>query len=531
MKRVLTLTCIIAAVMLTASSAIATVYLNCADLGNGVVELSYDSSEETVPVRAFALDVEVSSGIITLIGNLSAHYWIYPGSIIIDEFGEVVDLGSPVAQPEDYPGDTLGGLGTSGMTLEMGSLYVGEANAPPANGVLCTFIVSAECNVNVSENGIRGGVVLEDPVIDPDVYAPPLLGVLPPELGVYDGGTGTVDDPYLISAEEMLNAIGANLGDWFRHFKLVADIDLGDYTETDFNIIGINFNNPFIGTFDGNNHRIHNFTYNCADSDFIGLFGYVDGSGAEIKNLYLDSPNVSAGGGCNVGSLVGYLRKGTISRCCAIDGSISGGGSVGGLVGRNYDGTVINCYARADVLADSNAGGLVGRGYETILNCYSTGNVPQDTNIAGGLVGYNHGIISDSFWDQQTSGQVDGVGGTGDMGVSGVEGKTTAQMQIESTFTAAGWDFEGESINGTEDIWMIREGKTYPRFARQIPKGDFVGDEGVNIADFAFFALAWRSSYGDNNWNPLCDISEPNDGVINERDLGVFVNNWLLEVP
>jgi len=34
-------------------------------------------------------------------------------------------------------------------------------------------------------------------------------------------------------------------------------------------------------------------------------------------------------------------------------------------------------------------------------------------------------------------------------------GKTTAEMQMESTFTDAGWDFIGESVNGTEDIWWI----------------------------------------------------------------------------
>ena len=41
---------------------------------------------------------------------------------------------------------------------------------------------------------------------------------------------------------------------------------------------------------------------------------------------------------------------------------------------------------------------------------------------------------------------------------------TTAEMQTESTFTDAGWDFWGESGNGDEDIWFIREGFDYPRF-------------------------------------------------------------------
>ena len=36
-------------------------------------------------------------------------------------------------------------------------------------------------------------------------------------------------------------------------------------------------------------------------------------------------------------------------------------------------------------------------------------------------------------------------------------------MQAAKTFLDAGWDFAGESKNGTEDIWWILEGKDYPR--------------------------------------------------------------------
>ena len=59
------------------------------------------------------------------------------------------------------------------------------------------------------------------------------------------------------------------------------------------------------------------------------------------------------------------------------------------------------------------------------------------------------------FWDIQTSGQATSAGGTG---------KTTAEMQTAKTFLDAGWDFVGETANGTEDIWWINEGKDYPRF-------------------------------------------------------------------
>ena len=73
----------------------------------------------------------------------------------------------------------------------------------------------------------------------------------------------------------------------------------------------------------------------------------------------------------------------------------------------------------------------------------------------GGLVGDNNGgVVTACFWDTQTSGQTRSAGGTG---------KTTADMQTAKTFLDAGWDFVGETANGTEDIWWILEGKDYPR--------------------------------------------------------------------
>ena len=41
-------------------------------------------------------------------------------------------------------------------------------------------------------------------------------------------------------------------------------------------------------------------------------------------------------------------------------------------------------------------------------------------------------------------------------------------MQTQSTYTDAGWDFFGESDNGTEDIWWIVEGQDYPQLTWEI---------------------------------------------------------------
>jgi hypothetical protein len=72
---------------------------------------------------------------------------------------------TPLADANDYPDDTLEGLDTNGITVELASLYVKEANAPQDTGILLEFTVAGpvECNICPSLNQIRGGIVLEDP--------------------------------------------------------------------------------------------------------------------------------------------------------------------------------------------------------------------------------------------------------------------------------------------------------------------------------------------------------------------------------
>jgi hypothetical protein len=57
--------------------------------------------------------------------------------------------------------------------------------------------------------------------------------------------------------------------------------------------------------------------------------------------------------------------------------------------------------------------------------------------------------------------------------------------------------------------------------------GDFQPDGSVDLYDFAILASAWLSSPGQTNWNPVCDISEPKDNIIDEWDLCVLTSNWL----
>ncbi len=232
--------------------------------------------------------------------------------------------------------------------------------------------------------------------------------------GTYDGGDGlTAPTAFQINTPVQMDEIGQHSEDWGSYFILTADINLVGYTGTAFHIIAPDTNSgqsgfqgtKFTGSFDGNGHTISNFTYTSTQTDYIGLFGWVDFAG-EIKNLGMTNVNVDAGGmGWYVGGLVGVVNwSGTVSNCYAA-GAVTGGSYVGGLMGRNY-GTVSNCYATDNVTGTNNyVGGLVGYNQlGTVSNCYATGSI-SGTSYVGGLVGKNDDAdIFASFWDTQTTG-------------------------------------------------------------------------------------------------------------------------------
>jgi hypothetical protein len=60
--------------------------------------------------------------------------------------------------------------------------------------------------------------------------------------------------------------------------------------------------------------------------------------------------------------------------------------------------------------------------------------------------------------------------------------------------------------------------------------GDFDGDGDVDLVDFPVLASAWRTEPGDPNWNPDCDISDLDDDFIDELDLGVYADYYLVGV-
>ena len=162
------------------------------DWDANIVRVYYDATSEPNRVRAFALDITLTDNyddddaVITSVepnmvgesNSTNKGYGIFMGSIVIDSGGNVTDWNTPLAPPGDPC--AAGPLNSKSITVELGSLYVGAANAPPKSGKLFQFKVNAKaCTVTITENTRRAGVVMENPDQNVDVNLPVALVMCP----------------------------------------------------------------------------------------------------------------------------------------------------------------------------------------------------------------------------------------------------------------------------------------------------------------------------------------------------------------
>ncbi len=272
-------------------------------------------------------------------------------------------------------------------------------------------------------------------------------------------GSGTVDDPYRVANQTHLDNVRTELD---KHFLQTANITLSG----NWRPIGT-LASQFSGVYDGGNFSITSLNVVDGGND-RGLFGRAM-KGSIIRNV---SVSGLVSGGVWAGGLLGRGEHTIISNCFANVAVSSQENNtllrVGGLVGRLGGTTshgralVQDSYAWGSVAAGAQgkAGGLVGQLVDAadIRNSYSIG--PVSGGVAGGLIGeqFLNGdgsvngvpIISNAYWNTQTSGQ----GGS-----SGGHARTTALMQNRATFQ--NWDFN--------DTWRIYENKSYPYLIVQAP--------------------------------------------------------------
>ncbi len=195
-----------------------------------------------------------------------------------------------------------------------------------------------------------------------------------------------------------------------------------------------------VGVSDGYGLIVSSFSLGSVTSNIWGggLVGF--DTGTVIERSYATGNVISEFSG----GLIGFKNTGEIHKSYA-SGNVSGNGEghgIGGLVGALSSALVTNSYAKGDVSGETSVAGLIGKmtGIASVYDSYSTGAVSSSSEV-GGLVAIieDDAVVNNSFWDIETSGIEVSAGGIG---------LTTAEMQTQSTFTDAEWDFD--------DIWGYR---------------------------------------------------------------------------
>ena len=254
----------------------------------------------------------------------------------------------------------------------------------------------------------------------------------PPPNEFLSGGSGTQDDPWLISTAADLKALAdyinsgnaadcdadadvcGGIGNFHGYyFKQTADIDLQG---VEWDPIGYDGEEGsyFAGNYDGSNYVIRNAAFDGKDNDSrncVGIFGWVyQGS---VSNLHIENVAFSSSGFASqyVGGLAGVVFDSSITNCSVKNSTLSSARTIrnttraGALIASVAGGTIKECSAENNqVISTSYAGGLIAEqdddnsdGPTTFTNCYVVNSTvtasaeESDDVVFGGFCGFVNG--------------------------------------------------------------------------------------------------------------------------------------------
>lgn len=303
-------------------------------------------------------------------------------------------------------------------------------------------------------------------------------------------------DLVITTAQELMDfAAAVNNGDYAGiadvTVELGGDIDMSGYSWTP---IGIDKNNYFSGTFDGNGHTISNLTITKETVGYFGLFGTTD---ATIQNVNLTGSltnTISDASASYVGAVAGYIIGGEIRNVNTHDFMIQSssadiplGLAVGGIVGVTESTPVENCVSGTDITLNFSycyIGGVAGAAVGSqMTNCTYTGTL----TLTGSGYADCGGIVGNSQQGSELShcvnqGTIDTTGGTYSVNarVGGVAGNLAYNSSTVASCTNEG------SVKGKASNMGGIAGSAYGGGIENcLNKGDIESTDGSNTGGIA----------------------------------------------
>ena len=263
----------------------------------------------------------------------------------------------------------------------------------------------------------------------------------------FAGGTGTENDPYLISnGEQLAFAVSTGAGEG-KYYKLVANIKLNDTSKANWKETARNWlalSDRFSGHLDGNGYTIDGLFYN-GTANCVGLFRITND--ISVKNLKFTNASLTTSGYGPSVVIAFPLKQTSISKVyvdetCEVKSTYSSTGDkgAGGFVGYGCTNLTISDSAfLGTVSAPANAGGFVG-------NYWSA--VPAITNSFSSFNGKLSGLMKLT----STSSNNYGAGTDEEVGVTLVSAEQMKGAAAKTNMPNLDWKY----------VWQLSAEGKYP---------------------------------------------------------------------
>ncbi|WP_195283109.1 hypothetical protein [Harryflintia acetispora] len=298
-------------------------------------------------------------------------------------------------------------------------------------------------------------------------------------------GSGTADDPYIVSSPAQLRHLDHDAhrraGQYFLQSRDIDLLDPAFYQDglpydADSNSGNGNWvpiakehlsTDGFIGQYDGGGHSVKNLTYHATSTNCnAALFGYI--SGGSIQNLSVENFNFSCGNFGAAGFVGASHYAISVQRCRAVNGTLKGPscGGISGYFHASWGNEVVSdCYSAGMQVTITNyesryhaGGGIAGHMFRNPGNSVQLRNAYAIPNAMGGVVtpgavlgsryldaavSENYGSVSDSYY----------LSGSASYGIGSPASNSGAVPLGEAAFAAEssfpGWDFVDTWTMGT----------------------------------------------------------------------------------